>query len=1277
MLVGVAIATLVTSYTAVATTAATAADDDTMIYVAPAAGDSGAGTAADPVSLAGARDIVRTINSSMSSDIVVVLEDGTYRLNETLALTAEDSGSNGYAVRWTAADGATPVISGSDAITDWTEYDETAEIYSAPVDPDAESRNLYVNDASAIRAQTKFTRPSTGSFVDDGLAMTDAMAFLRDLTPAELAATELRGINSFTDRYSGVEGLNDDGTTLLMEQPGWKNNTWGWDTLATPFHESGFYAENALTFLNSDNEWFLDTEADILYYKPASGVDMTTASVELPRLETLLTIAGSVENQAHDIDISGLTFSGTTWNDPTETGGYADQQTGGYLSVGDDYPSEGYIDFEASRPFWKQIPSAVQIAAATDVAISDSRFIGLGASGLGIGNDATANDSGVGLATQRISVTGSSFTATGSNAITIGGIEQQAHHPGTLADGTRDPNVSDDTVARMTVSEIEVSNNRIWNASDTYTSGVGILMTYAQESVIAHNDVTDMPYGGINTGYGWGANDAGGSSEYESRGLYDHQPLFSTPTTAKNNTISANYVARFGQRHTDLGAFYNLSANFGTVYDGNYIVEERNRAFYPDEGSRGMEFNNNVAINGDWWGANFRAPNTSELHGTGNWISEGNTIMRANRDTLVEATTFEPADVVGCEITAIRYNAGIAPDMRTADDTDRPSSACLDVSPETSNGDTVITATFEDIANDVTGFSLAAEVDAGWVATPTGDAAPATLTAGTPVSASWAISASGALESAIETTNVTLAAHWDGGTGEARIGVSVGGEIQSPFRDTGNGAYLAGQLGDDYALWEAGADMWGVNQHDDDYASIYAADSFGDGSTVSATVTAQERVDDWTKSGLVVRNDLATPFSPGGYVILVVTPGKGVIMSADRDNDGLLDKNVIAGGVTAPVTLKMTRTDDVVEGSYSTDDGETWTSVGFETLFGADNMLDTGLVHVSHGATTFSRADFTNFSITPEPAPATLASIEVSAAPAEATAGQSVQLTVTGTDSRGASVDVDSDDVVVTSDIASDAVAGTSVGVKDAGIHTFTVRAGELTATTQVEVSSAELTELSLGLLSETVRAGNAVSFIVTGKDSFGNAIAVPAGSATLSSDVESDAVSGTMITMTEAGKRTITATWGGITTTAEVTVTAAAAAELQISVPSASVDQGGSVTLSVTGQDEFGNAATIDPDDVTVTSNVDTDEVDGLTVRFPHASPHTLTITVGAVSTTLLIEVIPAADSADDTAAEASTGPLAYTGQGGTGLLALIAGLLLLIGTGAIVAKRVRTQRN
>lgn len=169
---------------------------------------------------------------------------------------------------------------------------------------------------------------------------------------------------------------------------------------------------------------------------------------------------------------------------PSDGTGYVDQQTGGYIGENITYPA-----FEATRPRWYQMPSAIQISAASRINFTGGSYTQLGSGGFGIGNDDNAYLSGTGLGAESISVIDGYFTQVMGNSVTAGGIKADAHHPA-------DP--------RMIVSSILISGNIFYNISSLYSSTVAVFVSYVQFSEISHNDISKVPYSGICHGYGWG-----------------------------------------------------------------------------------------------------------------------------------------------------------------------------------------------------------------------------------------------------------------------------------------------------------------------------------------------------------------------------------------------------------------------------------------------------------------------------------------------------------------------------------------------------------------------------------------------------------------------------------------------------------------------------------------------------------------------------------------------------------------------------------------------------
>ncbi|MGZ0711711.1 hypothetical protein ACWPKO_25600 (plasmid) [Coraliomargarita sp. W4R53] len=195
--------------------------------------------------------------------------------------------------------------------------------------------------------------------------------------------------------------------------------------------------------------------------------------------------------------------------------------------------------------------------------------------------------------------------------------------------------------------------------------------------------------------------------------------------------------------------------------------------------------------------------------------------------------------------------------------------------------------------------------------------------------------------------------------------------------------------------------------------------------------------------------------------------------------------------------------------------------------------------------------------------------------------------------------------------------------------------------------------------------AGDDETFTVTRNEPFGESSDLTRDS-TFTSSNTSDQVNRSTITFTEAGTRTITATYGTTTLTASVSARAAATSSIAATPSATSVDEGGSITLTVTGTDEYGNPTEVDVTDVVVTSDVSTDEISGLTVTFPHASSHVLTVSLGDnISTTTTIEVIPTPAPA---LLPATGGELPATG-GEVPATPLVAGVILTLLGAAVLA--------
>lgn len=603
------------------------AEEPLVLHVAPGGSDAGDGSQERPVaSLSRAQELVRSLNTE--HDVTVRVASGTYRLDEPLHFTARDGGMGGHVVRWEGEDGAYPVLSGAVPVGGWRQVDEARGIWRADIAKGLDPRQLSVNGALAPRARIEIPR-SAVAFHDWGLEILDpAWNSLAQLAGQD--RMEVEGMSWFTHRHAMVDRIEPG--RIVMQQPGWRNNLIGYDTLARPISKevARLFLTNSIAFLREPGQWFADPAEGHLYYMARQGEDMGRIEVELPVLEHLLSIGGTPDDPVRDLQFRGLSIRHTSWLQPSGPEGYASQQSGSYIA-GElpDYPADPVRDcswgcpaFERRRNNWRQQPAAVQVAAATRVVFDDNRFAQLGQIALGIGNNAEAHAMGATLAATAIKVTRNEFTDLAGGAIMVGGISRDAHHPSRYELGVRD---------------ILIQDNRIQGVSRDYKEQAAVLVTYATGAIIMNNDISDAPYDGIDVGWGWGMNDAGGSAEYYRwhRSYYDDPAnvIYDTPTILRDTVIARNRVGRVKQWFPDGGAIYHLSADPGALIAENYIYDLNGNgaiAVYLDEGSRHVTVRRNVIdrVGGVWLNLNSQdsiAPRRTAMDNTatGNWYNSG------------------------------------------------------------------------------------------------------------------------------------------------------------------------------------------------------------------------------------------------------------------------------------------------------------------------------------------------------------------------------------------------------------------------------------------------------------------------------------------------------------------------------------------------------------------------------------------------------------------------------------------------------------------------------
>lgn len=542
-------------------------------HVSPSGNDAGEGTLTAPFkTLEQAQRAVRGVNKSMKEDINVYLHEGTYQLTSTLRLSNADGGTNGHYVRYMAAPGETPLVTGGIPVNGWEIYDADKNIWCAK-DVVSRFRQLYVNGKKAIRARHPNVKPN-GDHYFNRLAKVDTFGRAFDVYTDQIKQlenikkSEIHVMVAWADQVLRIDDVKYNGNTCkIIPQDPERTRLFrraypmlGTAFMSNPPKQQCYYLENDMSLLDMQGEWYLDEDSNTLYYIPRDGEDMTTANVVAPNLETLIEVTGeSTKNKVENISFSGIVFAHTNYLRPSKEG-FLNLQAGQFAVKVED---RGYLK---SNEFMLWHPEAgIEVTNASRVIFEDNIFTQMAATGL----DFTSG-------TNDTRIEGNVFTEIGGSSISIGKFA-----PDSLTEIHKgyNPSDRDEICTRDTVK-----NNYVHNTTNEIQGGVPILGGYPRNIVIEHNEVSYANYSGISVGFGWTKNE----------------------TAMDGNKINYNEIHHIARLLCDGAAIYTLSnqgRNGQIMYNYSHDISGSDWAdywtcpIYQDEGTSGFEIAYNVAVN--------------------------------------------------------------------------------------------------------------------------------------------------------------------------------------------------------------------------------------------------------------------------------------------------------------------------------------------------------------------------------------------------------------------------------------------------------------------------------------------------------------------------------------------------------------------------------------------------------------------------------------------------------------------------------------------------------
>ncbi len=324
-----------------------------FLYVAADGNDAWSGSEAVPnaersdgplATLAGARDAIRRLRQAGGlppGGIEVRVGEGTYFLQHTFELAAEDSGTPEARIIYRAAPGETVRLSGGRRVDNFAPVADPAVL--SRLDPAVRGK-VYAADLKALGIADFGEVAASGKrlelFFNDApmrIARWPNEGFVPIVDVVEETPVNVRGTRG--DRSGKIVYEGDRPERWAEETDVWLHGYWFWDwseqrmrvqsidaqkkviALAPPQHGYGYrknqwyYAFNALCEIDEPGEWHLDRTAGVLYFYPpaplAEGRAVVSAASTLMALQDAshVTVRGFVFEAARN---HGVTVSGGT-----------------------------------------------------------------------------------------------------------------------------------------------------------------------------------------------------------------------------------------------------------------------------------------------------------------------------------------------------------------------------------------------------------------------------------------------------------------------------------------------------------------------------------------------------------------------------------------------------------------------------------------------------------------------------------------------------------------------------------------------------------------------------------------------------------------------------------------------------------------------------------------------------------------------------------------------------------------------------------------------------
>ena len=491
-----------------------------IFYVKPLGLATGKGTKEEPFgSIEYAKACIRKMIDSLSGEVVVLLADGVYSLQEPLVFTNEDCGKN-LSIVYRAENEGKAILTGGKKVVGWSSED--GELYQAKVEVD-HVRNMYVNGVRAILAR----EPNGESFHKIN-------GWEEGRTRVRVKKSLLKGAKKFEGIYylewsecvvrvKEIREVDDSSCEVILEPEENESKYFKYHVFHPVQMSDSMLIrfQNAREFLDVCGEFFFDESTKTLYYYPRPGEDMKTAEVVVPCAESIIVLAGEEKNRVKNISFEGLVCEYTEFKN-IHSLGFMEIQAAHHCCCYREGSNEQLFDMPKG---------AIHLQNAENISLNKLKIQHIGGTGINL-YFGVANVDICKCCIKDISSSGITM------APFINGIIQ-------------DDNLYMPSNANITVHDVKVLDNYIADCGVEFTRSPSLTNVLGHDITMEHNEIAYGNYTGISNGWGWSLNDY----------------------VVCRNKILYNNVHHVGMKGSDLGGIYNLNNQKGTEIIGNYVHE--------------------------------------------------------------------------------------------------------------------------------------------------------------------------------------------------------------------------------------------------------------------------------------------------------------------------------------------------------------------------------------------------------------------------------------------------------------------------------------------------------------------------------------------------------------------------------------------------------------------------------------------------------------------------------------------------------------------------------